>query len=305
MNKDIYFRQAKLMLQILPFAMRADCFALKGGTAINFFIRDLPRLSIDIDLAYIPVKERDESIREISNAMQGISDSIKRLSGDIKIVPKKSPDSDLWKGMIVQKDNTVVKIEPNLVIRGTVFPCEIKDLSVNAEKIFEMSLSVKTLSFSDLYGGKLCAALDRQHPRDLFDMKLLLDNEGLTDNVRKAFIVYLISHNRPIHELLEPGGVDIKHIFENEFLGMTRIDIKYEELIETKSRLIEKVKSDLTVKEKEFLLSFKSKEPDWDLFEIHGIDQLPAVRWKLLNLKKMPKAKHLKALAKLEKILSS
>ena len=136
-------------------------------------------------------------------------------------------------------------------------------------------------------------------------MKLLLDNEGLRDDVRKAFIVYLISHNRPIHELLEPGSVDIKHLFENEFLGMTRIEIKYEELIETKSKLIERVKNDLTVKEKEFLLSLKRKDPAWDLFEISGIDQLPAVRWKLLNLKKMSKTAHFKALTKLEKVLYS
>lgn len=264
-----------------------------------------PRLSIDIDLAYLPIKEREESIQEISSAVQSVSESIEKFLGDIKIVPKKSPDSDLWKGMIVQKETVVVKIEPNLVIRGAVFPCEVRDLSVDAENLFEMSLSVKTLSFADLYGGKLCAALDRQHPRDLFDIKLLLDNEGLRDDVRKAFIVYLISHNRPIHELLEPGNVDIKYIFENEFLGMTRVEIKYEELIETKSKLIKRVKNDLTVKEKEFLLSIKRKEPAWDLFEINGVDRLPAVQWKLINLKKMSQAAHFKALTKLEKVLYS
>ncbi len=61
----------------------------------------------------------------------------------------------------------------------------------------------------------MVAALDRQHPRDLFDVSALLANEGLTDALRTAFVVYLISHNRPAVELLAPGRLDI----EAEFRG--------------------------------------------------------------------------------------
>lgn len=85
----------------------------------------------------------------------------------------------------------------------------------------KLNLNVRVLSLEDTYGGKICAALDRQHPRDLFDIKLLLENEGLTEKIKKAFIVYLISHDRPIVEVLNPGLQDIKQIFENEFAGMT------------------------------------------------------------------------------------
>jgi len=179
----------------------------------------------------------------------------------------------------------------------------MRDMSKEAEDLFEMFISIKTLSFADLFGGKICAALDRQHPRDLFDIKLLFENEGLNDDIRKAFLVYLISHNRPIHELLDPGLVDFRDTFENEFSGITRIHVKHEELIETRQKLISKINKDLTVDERRFLISIKKREPDWDLLGLKGIENFPSVRWKLINLSKMPVKKHLQALKKLEKIL--
>jgi hypothetical protein len=59
----VFFRQAELLLRIIPLIDREASFALKGGTAINFFVRDLPRISVDIDLVYLPIGERDESLR--------------------------------------------------------------------------------------------------------------------------------------------------------------------------------------------------------------------------------------------------
>ena len=112
-------------------------------------------------------------------------------------------------------------MEPNLVLRGSVYsPIQAK-LCKKAENEFELSVSTKVLSTADIYGGKICAALDRQHPRDFFDLKLLLENEGLTDEIRRAFVVYLASHDRPMHELLKPKWKDIKAVFEKEFKGMT------------------------------------------------------------------------------------
>jgi len=96
MIKDIYFKQAQLVLQLLPFVMKHDHFALKGGSAINFFVRDLPRLSIDIDLTYIPLENRTKSIENISNSLKYISRSVKKAMRNIRIVPKILPDLNLW-----------------------------------------------------------------------------------------------------------------------------------------------------------------------------------------------------------------
>jgi hypothetical protein len=64
----------------------------------------------------------------------------------------------------------------------------------------------------------------------LFDVKILLDNEGITDAIRKAFVVYLASHDRPMHELLDPKRKDVRRIYENEFAGMSIEDIAYRDL---------------------------------------------------------------------------
>ena len=221
MPDNIYQRQAGLLLRILPYVLQEEVFALKGGTAINFFWRDYPRLSVDIDLVYVKVLEREKSLRDISDHLASIETTIRRIYPDIRTDQKREARSKQIYGLIVRVRDATVKIETSKVIRGTVYPTERKKLCKKAEEIFELSLTATTSSFEDLYGGKICAALDRQHPRDLFDIKLLFDNEGITDGIRKAFIVYLLSHDRPMEEILNPGLKDISQVFQQEFSGMT------------------------------------------------------------------------------------
>ena len=134
-------------------------------------------------------------------------------------------------------------------------------------------MTTKTLSFAELYGSKICAALDRQHPRDIFDIMLLLQNEGITNEVRKAFLVYLISHNRPISELLLPNFQDIKPIFEKEFTGMTSFEVKYEKLVRVRETLVKEINKRITDAERTFLMSFKEGSPKWELLGIDGVEK--------------------------------
>jgi Nucleotidyl transferase AbiEii toxin, Type IV TA system len=124
-------------------------------------------------------------------------------------------------------------------------------------------VDVPIVSIPDLYAGKICAALDRQHPRDLFDIHLLYQHEGLTDEIRSAFVVYLASSPRPMHELLSPNWLNQVHLFTNSFQGMTRIPIEYDELIATRSRLLHDILTRLTEKEKQFLVLLKMGKPDY------------------------------------------
>jgi predicted nucleotidyltransferase component of viral defense system len=303
MQNDKYLKQAELLLRVLPYVAREEVFALKGGTAINFFWRDSPRLSVDIDLAYIPVEDRELSLSTISDRLVSIEARIQRGFPLIHITQKK--DRDKIVGLIIISRDSVVKIEVNTIIRGSVFPVVSKKLNDKVEKQFELSVSTNTLSFEDLLGGKICAALDRQHPRDLFDIKLLFDKEGLTERIRKAFIVYLISHNRPLVELLNPGIQDIKQVFENEFSGMTTEDVKLSDLTDTRTELIKIIKTSLTEEEIKFLLSFKNNKPQWDLLGVDNIKDLPGVRYKLLNINRMNPEKHKQAYEKLRQYLLS
>jgi predicted nucleic acid-binding OB-fold protein len=145
--------------------------------------------------------------------------------------------------------------------------------------------------------------LDRQHPRDLFDVRILLEKEGITSEIRKAFVVYLASHDRPIHELLDPTRKDIRGIYEGEFAGMTVEKIEYEDLIAAREELIATVRKELTEEERAFLISLKEGSPKWSLLGLEGIERLPAIQWKLMNIQKMRKKKHAEYLEKLKRIL--
>lgn len=305
MKNSRFFNQAALLLRIMPVINNEQKFALKGGTAINFFVRDLPRLSVDIDLVYLPVEEREKSLNDISEAIVRIENRLSQIIPGLRYQRKLNPVERTFYGLIVSSENAIVKIEPNTTLRGSVYPPEMLNLCSKAEDLFELSLKVRSLSSEELYAGKVCAALDRQHPRDLFDIKLLLENEGITDKLRKAFIVYLISHPRPIEEVLNPNMIDIRDIFAKEFKGMTSEDIKLEELLEIRRKLVEIIRQSLTENEKSFLISFKNKLPEWNLLGLDGIDNMPAVKWKLENLNRMSPAKHKAALLKLEKYLTA
>lgn len=304
MKDSPYYKQAELMLKTIPHVAAERSFALKGGTAINLFVRDMPRLSVDIDLTYLPVDEaREAALRNMSAALDRIADAIKKSIPGTRIQETHAKNPDRVTRLTVAVGSTRIKIEPNEVIRGSVFPSEDRDLTRRAEDLFELSVTAQTLSLADLYAGKLCAALDRQHPRDLFDVRLLLDNEGITDEIRKAFVVYLASHDRPMHELLDPKPKNVRRIFENEFAGMTVDAVTYDELIAARETLVATLTSTLTVREKEFLLSLKAGQPKWNSIGIEGIEELPAVQWKLMNIKKIGAKKQKELLEKLRRVL--
>jgi len=297
-----YFKQVELLLQILPVISEMENFALKGGTAINLFLRDLPRLSVDIDLTYLPLDDRSTALENISSHLNHIAEECQGMFRDCQISTKQQ--KGLLYGLTIARNNAAIKIEPNATIRGAVFPATTLRLCSKAQDLFGRSVEIQALSLEDLYGGKICAALDRQHPRDLYDVYFLMENEGLTEKVKQAFIVYLLSHNRPISELLDPQLKDnLEETYLDTFEGMAFTAISLDKLVETWKQLVEDINQGLTDQEKEFILSFKRKSPKWKLFPIDNIKDLPAIQWKMLNLKKMSDSKHKKAYDKLEKVL--
>ena len=151
---------------------------------------------------------------------------------------------------------------------------------------YKKEVDVQCLTFEDIFGGKICAALDRQHPRDLFDVKLLFENEGVTDSLRESFITYLLSHPRPVHEVLQPNIQDISKTYNDEFKGMVKVNIELDDLIEARSKLIETINTELSAQEREFIQTFQAATPDWSLFP-HNIKELPSIKWKLINLTKL------------------
>jgi predicted nucleotidyltransferase component of viral defense system len=300
---SLFFKQARLLLQLIPVIAQDRRFALKGGTAINFFIRKMPRLSVDINLTYLPLDSRQTSLQAIS---EGLTEMARQISGKFpawRVVRLNNPGMQGLAKLSIRSQDAQILIEPHLIIRGSVFPVQERDLTPKTSAFFEISAAMQILSTGDLYGGKLCAALDRQHPRDFFDLLILLENEGLTDEIRKAFVVYLACSNRPMSEILAPKEMDFSGVFERQFRGMAERQVTCEELVHVRKKVISAVRSSLTAPERQFLLSIKSGTPKWNLLEIPEIERLPAIRWKLDNIKRMEKKEHNTAMAKLARVL--
>ena len=297
-----YFKQVSLLVRALPVVGRSKCCALKGGTAINLFIRNMPRLSVDIDLVYLPIKGRDESLHEITAEMERIENDLRNSINGISIQRSYLNRTKVLIRLILELDRAKIKIEISAVLRGTVYKGSIRKICAPAEELFGYA-EVPVVSFEDLFGGKIVAALDRQHPRDLFDVKYLLENEGISEKLKKAFIVYLISHDRTIYEVLNPTFLDIEEMFLKDFQGMTTEDVDLDELKEARVRLVDSIKYSLTREDKEFLLAFKRGNPNWTYFPETNIKDLPAVKWKQHNLDKIEKKKRMKMIEQLERSL--
>jgi predicted nucleotidyltransferase component of viral defense system len=277
---DVYRRQAALLVRVLPFVAQESNLAMKGGTAINLFVRDLPRLSVDIDLTYLPVQSRPESLADIHAAMTRIGDRIR--AGLPGVLVTASLTDGIVTKLLVRADREQIKIEVTPVLRGCVFESEMRDVAPSVETEFGFA-EMRIVSFADLYGGKIVAALDRQHPRDLFDVRDLLHNEGINDALRQAFIVYLVSHHRPMAEVLAPTRKDIAAEFARGFIGMTRESVALEDLLETREAVIADVIGRMPEAHRRFLVSFERGDPDWSLLGVDGA-ALPAVKWRQQNL---------------------
>ena len=287
MQRKHYEAQVELIVRTFPYVAKEKIFALKGGTAINLFYRNLPRLSVDIDLTYLPIKSRTESLTEIDNAMNRIAAAIENNILGARIRRLKG-GGDIASRFGVCLDGAEIKVETSPVARGVVHDTAVRHVSDAVEEKFGYEV-MRTVAFEDLFAGKMNAALDRQHPRDLYDVKLLYENEGLTEDLFHTFLVYVASSGRPPHELLNPNLIDISNLYSQEFEAMAYTPVSCEDLLKTRTRLINDIQSRFDENTERFFLSLHDGMPDFDAINRPQAATLPAVQWKLINLEKLKK----------------
>lgn len=277
-----YVQTVNLLLDIAPTVFQTPRFAMKGGTALNLFVQDLPRLSVDIDVVFINhLADRDTALEEIAQEIQRIESAIAAMGYETRT--RKVHGGDEVKLDIFSAE-AEVKVEVNFVFRGTVLPVQTRSLSAKTQELFSKNIQAPVLSPSELYGSKLVAAMDRQHPRDLFDVLKMYENHGLTQEILDCFVVYLAGHNRPVHEVLFSNPQPMEETFKNEFLGMTSEPINLDDLLNTQQRLMAELPQVLTQNHRNFLLSLVEAQPDWSLMPFTHLQNMPAIKWKLQNL---------------------
>jgi len=290
-----YRKQVALLIRIIPSVYQIQDFAVHGGTAINLFHKDMPRYSVDIDITYIPIKERKESLDTINNHLVELKQMIEKTIPGIRITHK----PNVWKLLCI-KDGATVKIEVNGTKRGLVGAIEEKSLCSKAQAEFNMGCQARIVSFTQLYGGKISAALDRQHPRDLFDCKYMpLDS---LDKAKDGLIFCLISSGKPILESLQPNAIDQRDALKNQFEGMTDVSYSYDDYEATRKELVEEIDRMLTKEDREFLVSFEKGEPEWSKCCAGNLSEYPSVKWKLQNILTLKETNPEKFKAEVEKL---
>lgn len=297
---DIYRRQVALLIRIMPSVFRIKDFAVHGGTAINLFYKNMPRYSVDIDLTYIPITDRRTSIDVINTHLTQLKQMIERTVPGIKVVHK----PDVLK-LQCSYEGAMVKIEVNGTKRGIIGATGDHMLCARAQNEFQMGCKARIVSFSQLYGGKITAALSRQHPRDLFDCKYMeIDN---FKDVKDGFMLCLLGSDKPIIESLRPNSIDQTEALEKQFAGMSDVPFSYADYEDARINLVKMVNGNLDSADKDFLLSFEVGNPIWNLCCAGDLSAYPSVRWKqqnIIKLKEINPQKHLDGINKLREFFS-
>lgn len=278
-----YAERVKLLVEILPTLAEEKRFALKGGTAINLFEHDLPRLSVDIDLTWLPVGDFASDVRDITEALEAIGERLR--TGPLRLqVQTSGTEATGVHRLIASRNRARVQIETTPVMRGTVHPVRTMRVRPGVEQNFGFA-EMQVLDFADLYAGKLSAALSRQHPRDLFDLQPLLDDGRLDERLWRTFLVYLTCSSKPAAEMLSPQAPrDFDQIFNAHFAGMTAEPVTAEALLDVRARLLQRISDLLDAPSRAFLESIEREAPDFSLIGLPHAADLPGVRRKISNL---------------------
>ncbi len=280
----IYIRQTELLLRVLPYINEMGVFALHGGTAINLFHDEMPRLSVDIDLTYLPIENRESDLMEIKANLEKIASELIRVVPGIQVT---NPNHVMGEfKLFCNLKGVQIKMEVNTINRGVIGDVETRSLCARAQEKFDQFFEMKTVPKNQLFGGKIIAALDRQHPRDIFDTMRLLDKEPLDEEMIKGFLFCLLSSSKPMHEILAPVFKDQQSAMNTQFHGMTDVDFTYGVYEQQRKRLLEAILKSLNGQHLNFLRSVATNKPDW----IYGDwSNYPGISWKLKNLVELEK----------------
>lgn len=270
--------------------------ALKGGTALNLFILDLPRLSVDIDLNYIGAADLRTMQAEKPKIEEALASVCKREGLGVT----RLPGAHAGGRFALRYDSALggganLKLDINYMFRVPLWPVTRMDSrSIGAIK----ASAISVLDLHELAAGKLAALLARHASRDLFDAHRLLTTQRFqSDRLRLAFVVYG-GLNRKDWRTVSPAHVHFSRTeLRNELIPVLRRD-SAKDLFASVQRLIEEVRAQLRAvlpvsdAESQFLTRLLDNgeiEPtlitqDRELAE--RIANHPGLLWKALNARR-------------------
>ena len=287
-----YQRQATLLIELLPTVARQSDFALYGGTAINLFLLDAPRLSIDLDLKFLPPLKIDAAKARIDEILQEVRAEIEKDIPGTRVEQEQKQDRRLPRLLVIRdRDGALVKIEVNPLQVGSIFSPQPRQLSAKVAADFSVAATtMEILAPAEIYAGKIAAALERAHPRDLFDIRQMPDSIWDDQRLWAALAVCLaMSRGRDLHRLIaekNAGKIIVSLDYENFAPMMRTARATLQELEEAGSRLHARLLSRMPAGCKKLLVDFFCGQADWSAIGV-DIDALPGLQWRSEGIRKM------------------
>ncbi|MDR0863967.1 MAG: nucleotidyl transferase AbiEii/AbiGii toxin family protein [Candidatus Symbiothrix sp.] len=193
-NLEKVFRLCDILQFLNTDSTISKYLSLKGGTAINLTVFNMPRLSVDIDLDFSKVCDREEmlSIRAIIN--ENLLNFMFAQGYALSPNTKNPHSLDSWvfyfQNSAGNRDN--IRIEINYSMRNHILPIEKRKTNV---KLLGIDYEVNTLSILELFGSKIKALIERTAPRDLYDVQNMIKQNIIKleeqDLLRKIILFYL------------------------------------------------------------------------------------------------------------------
>ena len=293
---NIYERRATVAMRLLPYVAPATMFVLKGGTAINMFIRNMERLSVDIDLSLLSRVGWPQAYEDIQGGLMQIAKHIKDNVKGVKVdfVPMRKKE---WITQLnVTADGVTIKIEAAQGMPGCVHAPTLLGTQPKVSERFGYT-EMQTASFEDVYAEKIVAALSRSTGRDLFDMMKLFENEGVSDSVKSTFIVHLLADKKLVPQVITPKTDDITATFHKKFKGMTDYDVDIKDIERARDRTHTEMVVNMAEAHKQTILDYYSLKPDWSKIGLPQAAEMPAIQRRLDYLKTLTpedRAAHIK-----------
>ncbi|MDE2956436.1 MAG: nucleotidyl transferase AbiEii/AbiGii toxin family protein [Bacteroidota bacterium] len=285
-----FYSKARLAAEVLPYVTAEKSLALTGGTAINLIHQNCPRLSVDLDLVYVgDEKDDDKAIRDVRKCLLAARARVRGAApGRYRAVmhPKAKPKITLSR----RTDREWIKIEVSGIARQTIYPPEWCEPQPLASDLLGISRKVYCVSCEEAYAGKMCASLSRQYPRDLFDMLVLYETLGISDDMFKNFLVYVAGNKKPPAAVLTPAPLDRARGYVRSFKGMAERAVSLPRLYAVRDQLVADVRRRLTRPMLDMFLSMYDGAPDFSVIDRAGTERLPAVRQNVRYLRQLRQA---------------
>ncbi len=292
----IVLERAFCAAQIAACTLNSPDFALKGGTALNLYGLNMPRLSLDVDLVFLPEVKAEEASWLQGEALFQFQKLIEQRLPDAEVMSRLDSAQNINALVVrLRRIETAVELVPTT--RGHLYPLEKKNLCALGRIYWHHPLPAQLVSWAEVCAGKFMARLERQKARDLMDCDNILKLGPIDDQIRLAFLVEILGRGMPTVRMnsqnlvetiwfpLSPADLwtgEPRPVDRVDWSSLTRLVAKpmlRSELDSVQDVLRQELLVKMPAYHKDFLLMWVRGTPHWSLLDYPRLEDRPILQY--------------------------